>query len=253
MYKKYNLALAKTSLSEFIEHGEVLRNSDQEMVRRKLNEFISSSGIINATDMMEHWFPTVNADVFLSHSHEDEEIALGFAGWLQEKFGIHAFIDSIVWGYASDLQMEIDERYSKIRDGLYRYEDVGLTSSHVHMMLVSALERMIDNTECIMFLNTPNSITNSDVLSLTHSPWLYQELAYATLVREKIPERLCDIEGMTKFAESIVRKRMQVSYRVDITDFKILEKPDLSEWNRMQENSDSRTPLDHLYEITGES
>jgi hypothetical protein len=35
---------------------------------------------------------------------------------------------------------------------------------------------MIDNTECLVFLNTPNSITSQGVVKRTHSPWLFMEL-----------------------------------------------------------------------------
>lgn len=47
--------------------------------------------------MQVSWFPQIKADVFISHSHSDEKLAIIFAGWLYNAFGLTAFIDSCVW------------------------------------------------------------------------------------------------------------------------------------------------------------
>ena len=61
--------------------------------------------------MQANWFPQIKADIFISHSHKDEDLALALAGWLKVSFGLTAFIDSCVWGYANDLLKMIDYKY----------------------------------------------------------------------------------------------------------------------------------------------
>lgn len=58
------------------------------------------------------------------------------------------------------------------------------------MMLSTALNNMIDSTECLFFLNTPNSISLSNEITneqkFTYSPWLYSELTTASIVEKRI-------------------------------------------------------------------
>lgn len=66
------------------------------------------------------------------------------------------------------------------------------------MMLSTALTEMIDNTECIIFFNTPNSISLATELdqirkdgkaAKTVSPWIYHELSMTTMLRTVEPDR----------------------------------------------------------------
>lgn len=79
------------------------------------------SGIINGKKLRNFVFPTDNYDVFISHSHDDLEIAKQFAAWLKEKYRCSVFLDSFVWNSADDLLREIDNLYCKQRNGLYNY------------------------------------------------------------------------------------------------------------------------------------
>lgn len=48
--------------------------------------------------------------------------------------------------------------------------------------------KMIDRTECLMFVNTPSSVKWSDMISeeaATESPWIYGELLASKLIRNK--------------------------------------------------------------------
>ena len=76
-----------------------------------VEKHIKENDKIDGTKMQENWFPKVDADIFISHSHKDENLAKGLAGWLYKEFGLEAFIDSCVWGYANDLLLEIDKKY----------------------------------------------------------------------------------------------------------------------------------------------
>ena len=61
-------------------------------VNAGLENYIKN-GILSASEITSKWFPKVNADVFLSHSHQDEVFVTRFAVWLYS-VGIRAFIDS---------------------------------------------------------------------------------------------------------------------------------------------------------------
>jgi hypothetical protein len=50
--------------------------------------------------------------------------------------------------------------------------------------------KMIDECECIFFLNTENSITCNDVFTKTSSPWIYNELMTMQYIRKKLPQYL---------------------------------------------------------------
>lgn len=72
-------------------------------LRKPLSAFMMEDGNINGGELSNTWFPEVQAQVFISHSHADTELAHGLAGWLFEKFGINGFIDSALWGHCAQL------------------------------------------------------------------------------------------------------------------------------------------------------
>ena len=178
-------------LKGYADYGEEMLKADRTTVQNKLKKFLLSDGSLDGSKMQENWFPQIEADVFISHSHRDEELALGLAGWLKEHFGLKAFIDSAVWGYANDLLKDIDNKYC-LQTGrqVYNYQKRNQSTSHVHMMLSVALNQMIDNTECLFFLNTPNSVSiGASIGGTTPSPWIYSEIAMSRL-KEKAPEKI---------------------------------------------------------------
>lgn len=50
-------------------------------------------------DIEEDWFTPIRSHIFLSHSHDDEEMVKQLVGYLKHTYGIECFIDSCVWGY----------------------------------------------------------------------------------------------------------------------------------------------------------
>ncbi|WP_172196658.1 hypothetical protein [Saccharibacillus qingshengii] len=152
-----------------------------------LEDFLLGDGSIDGSRLQDDWFPTIKADVFISHSHDDENSALEIAGWLKVRFGLVAFIDSCIWGYCNDLLKQIDNEYCfRKEDGMYDYNLRNYSTSHVHMMLSTALTKMMDKTETLFFLNTPNSINTQQAINKTYSPWIYHELATSEKLRKKV-------------------------------------------------------------------
>lgn len=70
---------------------------NKEKIREGLENYLSPDGRLDTKELEEDRFPNVKANIFLSHSHQDEEKAKLLAFFLKEKFGLTTFVDSMVW------------------------------------------------------------------------------------------------------------------------------------------------------------
>ena len=254
MFKGFNLMDVVgfgSATATLAAHGKAVCSEGSTSVRQSLEAFVNGAAI-DGTRLQKHWFPKVEAHVFISHSHSDASLAFALAGWLDKVFGLKSFIDSAVWGYSDKLLKAIDRVncWSKERQ-CYIYEKRNLSTSHVHMMLATALGHMIDSTECLLFLNTPQSITSKGAMEKTNSSWLLAELTMATTMRCAKPKRWQMAQLQQNFAaEDVMTKTasLKVEYEVDLTPFTTLTADTLNKW------SDERTgghPLDDLYRVAG--
>lgn len=98
-------------------------------------------GILDGTSISSELFGCGHFDVFLSYSHNDEDLVFILAGMLEDYFGLNVFVDAFYWGSADALLKEIDNAYCKKTDGNYSYEMRNLSTSHVHAMLTTAIIR----------------------------------------------------------------------------------------------------------------
>ncbi len=143
----------------------------------------------NGTRMEEDWFPTKKRfDVFISHSHKDITLVKRFASWLNEELGLTCFIDSLYWENADDLLDFLFCHYHRFSNRYYACGFRDKLSSHVHAMLSMALMKMMDKTECVIFIKSDNALTRWE--NQTMSPWLYEEINFANMLRTNVPERL---------------------------------------------------------------
>lgn len=83
--------------------GKELFNNDKRKIDTELNKFRTNDGIIDGSKLSNNWFPSIEADVFISHSHKDFDTALIVAGLL-ESVGINSFIDSCVFFLGGGIQ-----------------------------------------------------------------------------------------------------------------------------------------------------
>lgn len=114
--------------------GKEMYDNQQTSIHNSLDKYLKNE-MLDGDGISNDWFPTIDSDVFISHSHMDEKYVIAFAGWLKEKFGLQPFIDSCVWGYSNELLREIDNNYCKNDYGnTYNYEKRNVSTSHVHMM-----------------------------------------------------------------------------------------------------------------------
>lgn len=183
-------------------HGDIVsRNycNEYSILKQKIKTSIDSvnieNTIINGTQLQEEWFPVdfpdMKFDVFISHSHTDvNKSVLPLASWFYKHLGLRCFIDSLYWQYADDLLKKFDDYYAYKADSkTYDYQIRNYTTSHVHIMLSMALMKMMDKTECVLFVDSDNNIKYKKGESQTPSPWIYEEISFANSLQVRIPQR----------------------------------------------------------------
>lgn len=188
MFVGFNLKLNDSDIDEkYYQIGKAFFENLKIESKKSIDNFIDSDGIINANELEKNWFNSLDADVFISHSHMDEKLIIKLAGLLKSEYGLNCFVDSCVWGYANEILKGIDDKYCKNiknKDGTYsyNYNQRNNSTSHIHLILNGAIAKMINHSECLIFVNTPNSIKISDINNpdKTDSPWIYSELLMAT-------------------------------------------------------------------------
>ena len=173
------------------------------------------------------------------------------------------FIDSNVWGYSEELLEIINSKYSnKRRDTnrgyLYDHQACNIASQHVNIMLSIALQKMIDKVECIMLLNTDNSISvfNDDdkQFNSTYSPWIYSEIICTQIVRKKPLLYYRDYSKLSHANESVSEEyrscfSLEIAYTVSLLHLTELNASDLIEWSSKYNfyGYDYEYALDALY------
>lgn len=265
MFKGYNLSLSNDDIdrlggiadksisavtNSLSSNKEVIRNKSEVLLEKGFLNFSvqNNKGDLDGIKLIEEWFPDISADVFISHSHKDEKLAINLATWLYDNFGLISFIDSTVWGYSNELLKELDNIYCLNENGeTYNYDKRNLTTSHVHMMLSTALNKMIDRTECMFFLNTSNSINDNNQ---TYSPWLYSELATFSIVEKKDPRNTLEMINKMIFEskQSVEQRNFNIKYEADLSNLRAIDWLDLLSWQQRNKNrTKGSETLDLLY------
>ncbi len=258
MYIGFELNILNSSFPDYYQVGKTIYDENKRTIKLELNKFLLPNGSLDGSKMQENWFPQVKADIFISHSHADESLAIRLAGWLYVEFGLIAFIDSCIWGYSNDLLKSIDNEYCQNSNAeTYNYQKRNFSTSHVHMMLSTALTMMIDKTECIFFLNTPNSITASEVISKTKSPWIYSEIATTKMIRKKSLSNYRIHRVTESFSTGgSLRKSLDIEYEVNTNHLIQITNTHFISWkrnwpyNKPHLSDYSQYALDKLYNLT---
>ncbi|MFP6272361.1 TIR domain protein [Helicobacter pylori] len=174
-------------------------------IAQKIRNILKKHGsrkdiILNHRELQEAFFSPFkpqlkNAQVFLSHSHADINKALEVKDYLEEYLDAECvFIDSLFWDYKDDVLNKLAE-----------YDDISGIEDVFTLILRESLECMIKKCPYFVFLQSKNSVSlNQDLLKITYSAWIYEELKIAnTLIAD------------TTIKESHI-KVMRISY--DITN-----------------------------------
>lgn len=251
MYRGFNLKIENSyKIGSFHKVGLELHKKLVDSVQPKLKNYILPEGTLDGNKIIEDWFPEVKSHIFLSHSHKDMEDAIYLAGILYHRFKILTFIDSTVWGYSNDLLKIIDDIYCRSENGeTYDYSKRNYSTSHVNLMLSSALHNMIDKSEAIFFLNSTNSITSKGIVDKTNSPWIFSEINTSKTIRKQTPIRL---RTKTKvFSEKVLmsesqNRQLNIEYELELSHLMVLNQFKLNSW-LVSDNLTPETALDELY------
>ena len=256
MYQAFELKAkftnGKKDFPHYYDLGKSQFDQDQKFINSKLEEFLLPNGNFDASSMKDTWFPQIKADIFLSHAHIDEEFALIIAGYLNKEFDLKVFIDSCVWGDSNKLLQTIDDAICKNDDGkTYNYQKRNYTTTHIHIMLASALHEMIYNTEAVFFLNTNKSakVNTKDLVKKTESGWIYSEIKMCNLVQRRLP---CEHEARKIKSElkldakgGLVETLKSFEWTINTSDFYQIDWEKIKIWKHNLINGTH--PLDILY------
>lgn len=196
MYSRFNLKIqledysleSSAEIEKWKNMGQQSKLEFAESTDSILERYVKGE-ILYGSALAEEWFEIIKSDIFISHSHNDQELALVLAGGgLKDKFNLKVFLDEVIWGSADELLLSIDNRYCKKTDDTYDYNKRNLTTSHVHAMLTTAILNSIDKTEVVLFLNTENSVPKienviSESGNYTLSPWIYEEIVATNILK----------------------------------------------------------------------
>lgn len=251
MYRGFNLQLNLQRDEGFYnlrKTGLRLHSINVQQVQFTLKSFLNNDSSLNGAAIQEFWFPQIEADVFISHSHQNLDTALVLAGWLWNEFQLVSFIDSCVWGYSEDLLREIDNKYSRRPErGFYDYNLRNHSTSHVHMMLSTSLALMIDKVESLFFLNTPNSVKAYGKVDRTESPWIYSEIAMTRIIEKKEPDRMKIMDHFDEAELGDIEKSLKMTHDIDLSHLTPLDISSLLKWKNHK--NQRMHALDILYQL----
>lgn len=128
---------------DFVHQGKASRKDLRDVIGTKI---ASGKWVLSGSDIESNWFPKLMNHVFISHSHQDEDLARALASALKYWMGLDAFVDSSVWGYYADLQKLIYQKITSLRGEVYGAQRTELENSivsHVHCMLTKSLVQMM--------------------------------------------------------------------------------------------------------------
>lgn len=251
MFKGFNLNVPENHFENWVARGNSSHDENKSNVQAGFADFFDNDGILSATKIGNNWFPKVHADIFISHSRKDSQIAVGLAGWLEAEFGLTSFIDSTVWGYSDNLLKKFDNIYCRDGDtGPYDYDTRNKTTTHVNIMLASALNNMIDRTECVFFLNTPSSLSCQGYTekNATVSPWIFSEITMTRLIERKI-NRITTHKRKAEASMEVLAEDIKIKYDLSLNHLISLDSSMLDRWERSNHKRGSDS-LDSLYQIT---
>ena len=114
MYTSFNLQidladiilLPFEELRQYTKTGCERKEFIESEIGSNLKEYVKD-GVIDGSKLSDKWFKTIKSDVFISYSHNDEEIAMALSGYLEKEFGLNIFVDSFFWGSADALLVSV--------------------------------------------------------------------------------------------------------------------------------------------------
>lgn len=110
---------------------------------------------------------------------------------------------------------------------------------------------MIDNCECVFFLNTDNSvIPGKEALesNQTYSPWIYHEVYTVSKIRINVPDRRKNLNERFQARDSEYIKMPRIVYDLNLDGMIELDYDKIKEWKRVSLFKSRNEKLDYLYD-----
>lgn len=218
--------------------------------------FYKGRHVLDAKTISSALFPEGRYDVFLSHSHGDQNKAVDLALALEKK-GLKVFVDSGVWGYFGDLINLIVAAETNAPNEL-PVQRVSEISANVHMMLSGALQNIILGAEAFVFLNTEKSVPLTyESAAKTFSPWLYSELQFSFQVERIVPKRIKaemfdSVKGVEMLTESLASNQLLMAFPAFNDHLPKVDGASFSRWHQSApSNIKEGYVLDSLYKEFG--
>ncbi len=211
-----NQIMLKSSVRSFNNQAHQINEAAEKIHELIKNAPYSNDNIVlKRNEIKEAFFSPFkpqlkNAQVFLSHSHADRNKALEVKDYLESQTKHKVFIDSLFWDYKDD-----------VLNKLARYDDISKIEDAFTLILRESLQDMIEKCPYFVFLQSKNSVSNQgllrnqDLLKITYSAWIYEELKIAHSISESRPIPMMesmqvfhDISPFLKSFETITLKKL---------------------------------------------
>lgn len=69
----YDNLIGERNEEKYYKIGKKIFEDNENEIIKKLDKYLSPTGKIEVNSLEKDWFPEVEADIFLSHSHQDEK------------------------------------------------------------------------------------------------------------------------------------------------------------------------------------
>lgn len=234
---RYSQTTPYSSITD--EEVEKYKKENEEKLIKLENFLLDKNNTLDAESIQKHLFPITKNDIFLSHAHGDENNVIKLAITLRNK-GLKVFIDSCVWGNAYKLLKIIDKKYCRDEgEKTFNYDQRNFSTANVYMILNTALHKVIEKSELLLFLATSNStreLTVNETIKEKKglsSPWIYSELSFAQQVKRvdrrqeledyRFPQILGEdhLPSMESAGVKIHYPLPETDYNLDNNDFNI--------------------------------
>jgi hypothetical protein len=267
MFKAYELTINENELEKISEDSMCLnmdlwifesneQKRDCEINYTNIIKEFCNNQFLDAEKVIEKVFGSGDYDVFLSYSHDDENLVMALAGMLEMEFGLNVFVDSFHWGSADKLLKAIDDVSCSKGYGHYDYKARNLTTSHVHAMLTSGIINVMDRSEIVIFVNTEKSVPYikkdlPNTKEYTLSPWIYEELQFTKLLRRKskIIKAFAHADAKQYILEG---KHMDIGYPLPNDELLQINSDDISRWLSKYNSDDflvDKNAINSLYNL----
>lgn len=240
----YDIDTIIEQFNKYKKIGETPLAKKIDAANKHIFDYIDENGVLEGDIIQDTWFPRMQGkfDIFISHSHNDKDLAFALAGWMKEKFKLNCFLDQYVWSSADGLIKKLDNLCLRPKEKHYNYRDRNMTTSQVHAMLTSAILQIIDDCDILFFLNTPNSVEIIDnVHEYTLSPWIFLEIGFSKVVKKKWNnKKRKELARTIKAYSGITEAAAQMRMRTDTTHLTELNTIKLHEWAKYYERQLTR-------------